>query len=155
MARILVTKTRWSTVALLAMSVLMPGCQASSSPRPPTGGDSPVTAQRLSESRLTDIHEPLSWRFDNSVVIIDYEGQPIPMDLVELLLAEQTTPVRIEASWRLDEAAGTLHLSDLRVDEESIDREVTIAIAPAGHVRVNLGFRQYNVFRDGAKDLLQ
>ncbi len=128
------------------------GCRQSQLPAIPTGGDSPVTAQRLTGTRLTDIREPLSWRFKGSTVLLDYAGQPIPSELVEALLGDRLTPVRIEASWHLDEEAGTLHLSDVKADEASIDKEVTISIGPAGHVRVNLGSRQYNMFRDSAED---
>ena len=148
-----VLRVGWSTVtacSIVATCALLFGCQPPTTP--PLGGNSPVTIQRLSGARLTDIREPLSWRFNNSVVIIEYEGQPIPSDVVEALLGERPAAVRIEASWRLDEEAGTLLLSDVKADEESIEKEVNVTISPAGHIRVNLGSRQYNVFRDSAND---
>jgi hypothetical protein len=69
-----------------------------------------------------------------------------------VLVREGAAPARVEADWRLDEAAGVLHLSNRKADGESIDADVAIPIAPAGHVRVNLGDRQYNMFRDATKD---
>ena len=41
------------------------------------GGDSPVTAERLINAKLTDIRQPLSWRFDESTVNIERQGEPI------------------------------------------------------------------------------
>ena len=110
-----------------------------------------MTTQRLSGARLNDIREPLSWTFNDSIVVIENGDQPIPADVVEALLADRSTPVRIEATWHLDEKAGTLHLSEIMADEERCDKEVAIPIRPAGHVRMNLGTRQYNVFRGSVK----
>ena len=146
-------KARLSTTVacvVFATCALLFGCQPMSPPTP--GGDSPVTTQRLSGTRLTDIREPLSWSFTNSTVVIENEGQPIPADVVDALLGDGSAPVRIEASWRLDEVAGTLRLTGMKTDQASIDKEVTIPIAPAGHVRANLGSRQYNFFRDRVSD---
>ena len=111
-----------------------------------------MTSQRLAHARLTDIREPLSWTFNDSIVVIDNGDQAIPSDMVEALLGDGSKPRRIEATWRLDEKVGVLHLSELKADEERIDREAAIPIRPAGHIRVNLGTRQYNVSRGSAKD---
>ncbi len=110
-----------------------------------------MTVERLIDTRLIDIHRPLSWTFTNTTVVIQFEGQPIPSDVVEALLGPGSTAVLIEASWQLDENAKTLCLSDMKADSESMDKEVTIAIAPAGQIRVNLGSRQYNMSRDRTK----
>lgn len=110
-----------------------------------------MTSQRLTGTRFTDIHRPLSWTFTGTTVVIENEGEPIPADVVEVLVGSGPMPVRIAASWRLDEEAKTLCLFDVKADEASFDKDVTIPIAPAGHVRVNLGTRQYNMFRERAK----
>ena len=104
-----------------------------------------MTVQRLTGARLTHIREPLTWSFKGSTVLIENEGQPIPADLADILVGEGFTPAQIEASWHLDELAGTLQLADIEVDDEAIAKEVTIPISPAGHVRVDLGSRQYNI----------
>ena len=119
---------------------------------PPPGGDSPVTTQRLTGTRLTDIREDLSWTFSDTVVVIENKDQPIPSDLVEELLGNRSTPTRIEGTWQLDEQAGMLHLSNVKVDGEDIDTELAIPIKPAGHVRVDLGSRQYNLLRSRPED---
>ncbi len=133
-----------ATCIICATLAVVFGCQ----PSPPVEHDSPVTAQRLSGARLTDIQVPLTWRFSRSTVVIEFEGQPIPSDLVEALLGDNSTPVRIEATWSLDQRAAKLRLSDLKADNQSVDKEVVAPISPAGHVRVNLGARQYNLFRE-------
>ncbi len=115
-----------------------------------TGGDTPVTTVRLAGSRLTDIGEPLSWSFTDSTVIIGCDGKPIPSDVVTALLGDGSTPAHIEASWRLDEATGTLRLIVVKSDQTNMDKEVAVPIAPAGHVRLNLGSRQYNLSRERA-----
>lgn len=115
---------------------------------PTTGGDIPVTVERLSGSRLTDIHNDLSWTFSDMVVVVENSGQPIPLDLVEELLGNQSTPKVIKATWQLDEKAGLLRLFNTHVDGQEIDSEISIMIKPAGQVRVNLGGRQYNLSRN-------
>lgn len=122
---------------------LLVGCQ-----RPPTiGGTSPVTTQRLTGSRLIHIRQDLSWTFDDSTVVIENNGQSLPPDLVQELLGNGTAPKRLEAAWRYDGKAGVLHLSDATADGQKIATKLVIPITPAGRVRVNLGSRQYNLFR--------
>lgn len=140
----------------LGLCLLLVGCTGGSSgggggaPRT-TGGDTPVTRDRLSNVRLADIRRELTWKFSDQRVVIENNGQPITPDLVEALLGEQATPLRIEAAWELDEKAGLLRLTDLNVDGEPSEREAALPIAPAGHVRINLGDRQYNRFAEKAK----
>jgi VCBS repeat-containing protein len=107
----------------------------------------PVTTARLMGSRLTDIRQNLSWTFDDTTVLIENRGQPLPPDLVQELLLNDTAPNRVEAAWRYDEKSGVLRLSDVTADGQKIATELVIPIKPAGHVRVNLGNRQYNLFR--------
>ena len=112
-----------------------------------TGGDTPVTAARLTAMRLTDIRRNVSWTFSDHFVTIENQGQPIPVDVVKLVLGDTRTCTRIEADWQLLEQAGVLQLSQCRADGESIAGDIAVPIRPAGHVRVNLGERQYNMFR--------
>jgi hypothetical protein len=86
----------FATVAciVLATCALHLGYQQISPP--PPGGVTPVTTQRLSGTRLTDIREPLSWSFTNSTVVIEHEGQPIPADVGDALHGDGSAPVRIE-----------------------------------------------------------
>ncbi|MBW1641517.1 MAG: hypothetical protein JRJ76_01635 [Deltaproteobacteria bacterium] len=135
--------------SFLAFCVFLFGCGDTPTS---TGGDTPVTTQRLTTARLTDIREGLSWTFADSVVVIENKGQLIPSDLVQTLLGGQSTCKCIEATWQLSEKSGLLRLSSMKVDGEKTDTEATISIKPAGHVRVNLGIRQYNVFPNEVKE---
>jgi len=132
---------------IVACLALLIGCQRAPSP----GGDSPVTTQRLAGGRLTDIRDELSWTFRDTGVVIENNGQPLPSDLIRELLGDQSAPKRIEATWRFDEKVNMLHLSNAKADGENITTELSISIEPAGHVRFNLGNRQYNLFR-GTKE---
>ena len=105
-----------------------------------------MTKQRLTATRLTDINRDVSWRFSESVVKVENDRQPLPSDVVATLLGGASTCSRIEATWQLNEKSGTLQLSQMKVDDNDIVREVTVPITPAGHVRVNLAGRQYNMF---------
>ncbi|MCL4205613.1 MAG: hypothetical protein KJ000_24290 [Pirellulaceae bacterium] len=133
-------------IVLAGFLVFFVGCERA----PTTGGDTPVTATRLTGTRLTDIHRPVSWSFSDRRVTIDNQGQPIPADVVEGVLGDTRTCWRIEADWQLLEQAGVLQLSQCTADGESIAGHLTVPIRPAGHVRVNLGDRQYNMFRGQA-----
>jgi hypothetical protein len=115
--------------------------------RVPTGGDTPVTVARLTAVRLTDIQRNVSWEFSDRLVTIENQGQPIPVDVVENVLGDTRTCTRIEADWQLLEQAGVLQLSQRKADGENIAGHIAVPIRPAGHVRVNLGGRQYNMFR--------
>lgn len=129
---------------VFASFATLAGCKAT------TGGDTPVTHERLVGAVLIDIREPLSWSFTDATVLIEYGGEPIPSDVTEALLGDGVRPTHIEASWRLDEANGTVRLTSVTSRTESIDKEVAIPISPAGHVRLNLGSRQYNLFHQRA-----
>jgi hypothetical protein len=85
-------------------------------------------------------------------VVIENRGQPIPPDLVQELLGDGSVPKRVEAAWLYDEKSGVLRLSDATADGHKIARELVIPIKPAGQVRVNLGSRQYNLFRVKTND---
>ncbi len=119
---------------------------------PTTGGDIPVTIERLSGSRLTDIHIDLSWTFSDTVAVVENRGQPIPPDVVQELLGNESTPTVISATWQLDEKADLLRLFNANVDGQKIDSEIKIMLKPAGQVRVNLGGRQYNMSRNNFID---
>ena len=110
-----------------------------------------MTASRLTGTRLIDIRENVSWSFDSSFVVIENKGQPIPIDVVDAVLAREVTCDRIKAAWQLDETAGLLILSSISADGEVLQQKATIPIKPAGHIRVNLGTRQYNMFREKSK----
>ncbi len=130
-------------IVLAGFLVFFLGCERA----PTTGGDTPVTASRLTGTRLTDIHRTVSWSFSDRHVTIDNQGQPIPADMVESVLGDKRTCSRIEADWQLLEQAGLLQLSQRTADGESIADSIAVPIRPAGHVRINLGERQYNMFR--------
>ena len=135
-------------LGLITGITFLVGCQ-----RPPmTGGDSPVTTEKLTGSRLVDIHQDLSWTFDDTAVVIENGDQPLPQDLVNELIGEGTAPRRVEAAWEYDEKSGVLRLSDAMADGHKIAKELVISIKPAGQVRVNLGSRQYNLFRVKTND---
>lgn len=115
-------------------------------PGPTTGGDTPVTAARLAGSRLIDIKRPVSWEFSDSIVIIENQGRPLPSDAVHASF-DSSPYSQIEAQWQLDEITDALLLDQIKTDGNSLDGRVSVPISPAGHVRINLGGRQYNVHR--------
>jgi len=121
------------------------GCQQEDRPTP--GGDVPLTVDALTNVRLTDIREPLSWTFTASTVVIDFKGQPLPADVAHRFGAVESAPMRIESEWQLDVVAHELRLSNVQVDGTRIEDQVVIAISTAGVARLNLGERQYNRFR--------
>lgn len=132
---------------IMGVAVLL-GCY-----RPPmTGSDDPVTTERLTGSRLVDMRQDLSWTFDDTTVVIENRDQPLPQDLVQELLGDRTAPIRVEADWEYDEKSGVLRLSDATADGDKIAKDLAIPIKPAGQVRVNLGSRQYNLFRVKTND---
>ena len=143
---------------LIAVCALTSGCDQGGISRPLSGGSPQVgggvtlTSERLSGLRLKAIREPLSWRFGKAIVMIDFDGKPIPQDLAETILGDGVTAASIEASWRYDEPSGKLHLSGVQADGKKVEREVAISIGSAGPIRVNLGTRQYNMFYDRASD---
>lgn len=128
-------------VALLAILVGAVGCES----RPTIGGDSPVTARRLAGARLTDIGDTVAWTFDETSVAIENQGEPLPADLVLELLGDGSQVLRIDAAWRLDEAAGLLRLSNVKADGRQVVDEAGLAVRPAGQIRVDIGRRQYNL----------
>lgn len=130
--------------ALIPVVSLLAGCR----PVVTTGGDIPVTTERLAGRHLVDIHRELSWTFSDTAVVIQNQGEPIPPDLTQELLGDWPTAQRIEATWRFDKNTNTLRLTDAKADGKDIGAEIIVPIQPAGQIRFNLGTRQYNVFRD-------
>jgi len=112
------------------------------------GGDSPVTISRLEGSKLVDIRTDVSLSFQKGFITIENNGGPIPPDLVVELLSNGMTPNQIEAKWQFDEKANTIELQDVTLDGETFASKPSIPIRPAGHLRVNLGSRPYNMFRN-------
>ena len=133
---------------LITQITFFAGCQVP----PITGSDAPVTTERLRGSRLVGILQDLSWTFDDTNVVIENKDKTLPLDLVEELLGGGTAPKRVEAAWKYDDKSAVLRLSDATADGHKIAKELNIPIKPAGQVRVNLGRRQYNVFRVKTND---
>jgi len=131
-------------LAGMAFCVCLIGCRG----KPSTGGDSPVTAARLTGTRLVDIRDNVSWDFDGEFVVIENKGQPLPPEVLATVVAGASTCQRVQAAWQLDQTNGMLLLSNILVDGKAVDQKTAISIKPAGHVRVNLGTRQYNMSRD-------
>ena len=128
------------------------GCSFNELVRPPGSTSTPVTVERLKDSRLVYIRSDLTWRFIGTGLVIENKDESIPVDLVQELIGEPATLKRIEADWTLHAASDTIRLSDVRLDGEKIDQILSISIQPAGHVRVDLGSRQYNLFPGKAMD---
>lgn len=139
----LMNKSVVNVFRFVAAFTFFAGCQHA----PTTGGDSPVTTQRLTGSHLTDIRENLSWTFSDTTLVIENKDQAIPSDVVQELLGDRSLATRIQATWRLDEKTGMLRLSNAKADGDDIATDINIHINPAGHVRINLGSRQYNLSR--------
>ncbi len=128
-------------LGFIAGFAFLVGCQR----RPTTGGDIPVTSERLTGTRLSDIRQDLTWTFGDTTVVIENKGQSIPPDLVQELLGDGSVSNRIAATWKYDGKSGMLRLSNATADGQKIAKELVIPIKPAGQVRVSLGSRQYNL----------
>jgi hypothetical protein len=128
------------------------GCSFNELIRPPGSTSTPVTVERLKDSRLVYIRSDLAWNFIGNRLVIENGNQPIPLDLVEELVGKPLTLKRIEASWTLDGTSDMIRLSDVKLDGEALPANLSISIRPAGHVRVDLGSRQYNLFPGKAMD---
>lgn len=128
------------------------GCSPNELIHPPGSTSPPVTVGRLKDSRLVYIRSDLTWRFIGNQLVIENKNKPIPLDLVEELVGKPLTLKRIEASWTLDSTSDMIRLSDVKLDGEALPENLNISIQPAGHVRVDLGSRQYNLFPGQAMD---
>ncbi len=128
------------------------GCSFNELIHPPGSTSTPVTVERLKDSRLVYIRSDLAWNFIGNRLVIENGNQPIPLDLVEELVGKPLTLKRIEASWTLDGTSDMIRLSDVKLDGEALPENLSISIRPAGHVRVDLGSRQYNLFPGKAMD---
>ena len=128
------------------------GCSPNELIHPPGSTSPPVTVGRLKDSRLVYIRSDLTWRFIGNQLVIENKNKPIPLDLVEELVGKPLTLKRIEASWTLDSTSDMIRLSDVKLDGEALPGNLNISIQPAGHVRVDLGRRQYNLFPGKAMD---
>ncbi|MDG2185992.1 MAG: hypothetical protein P8K79_09960 [Mariniblastus sp.] len=128
------------------------GCFPNELIHPPGSTSTPVTVGRLKDSRLVYIRSDLTWNFIGNRLVIENGNQPIPPDLVEELVGKPLTLKRIEASWTLDGTSDMIRLSDVKLDGEALPANLNISIRPAGHVRVDLGSRQYNLFPGKALD---
>ena len=157
------TARRWIIVVGAAAAAVTgtAGCNREDDPPLPfeVGGDSPVTAERLAGARLEAIGrgDATVWEFGPERVVITAGRGPLPADLAALPparagggAAADAAPDRVDAAWRLDAVAGVLVLSDFRppagAESGGDAGERRVPIEPAGHVRVNLGERQYNLF---------
>jgi hypothetical protein len=130
-------------VFALLLLVLLTGCDR----HIVTGGyEIPVTAATLTGAQLTDIKGDVTWLFSKGVVRIENQGQPVPVDVAELLLGKAIPCLWIEAAWHLDEDSKMLRLSQLTADRPGRASAVAIGVSAAGPIRLNLGRRQYNVF---------
>lgn len=133
-----------ATILFVLTSSLLAGCQ----PTPTTGGDSPLTPSRLRGSTATYIgNRDLTWSFADTTVQFTHQDKVIPGEFASEIVGEESPPKIISASWELTDGNRKLHLFNITIDEEPSDLEASLPIAPAGHVRINLGSYQYNLGR--------
>ena len=153
---------KWCACTISLTSILcLFGCDANfqlsvPSVLPTTGGDTPIDASRLRGWTFKELghidHARLAWSFDESTFEITYKDGVIPASIVKDILGDNSTgdnltPSRIVASWELIQNNTQLRLFDLEVDGVKSNRETTLPISPAGHVRVNMGSQQFNMIR--------
>ncbi|MBW3597947.1 MAG: hypothetical protein KY475_11810 [Planctomycetes bacterium] len=132
----------------LVIAGVVVGCQDRK--RMTVGGDTPVTTERLEGAQVS--RGGVAWTFDRSMVVIEGEDGPLPAGLAEAIVGDASPPIRrVEAAWRLDQQAGVLHLAISSVDGEALERETALPIRPAGHVRIDIGSRQYNIIPRAAQ----
>jgi len=142
MESLAIQTTRVTSVVVWAVAVALAGVVSC---RPATtGGDIPVTEDRLRGSRLVGLQHDVSWAFVGGDVVIDNGGRSIPEDVVGEIIGARPAPKAIEARWMIDASAGVLRLSDVKVDGEAFTGTPRVPIRPAGQVRITLGRRQYN-----------
>jgi hypothetical protein len=116
-------------------------------PDPIAGGDTPITATRLTGARL-EYHRAdpsLVWTFTAKTFVLELGGQTRAPDLIETLMGTSASVLRIRGNWKLEEQKGRLLLSNIQGDGKKGRRRTSLAIEPAGHIRVNLGTYQYNL----------
>jgi len=128
----------WAATVVIACGL---GCRTAAT----TGGDVPVTVDRLEGSRLLGLQRDVTWTFVGGHVTIGSAGRPIPRDVFGDALATHPAPKAIEARWTLDPSAGILRLSEVIIDGDAFTDVLEVPIRPAGQVRVTLGERQYNL----------
>jgi hypothetical protein len=122
-------------VSVAAFLSLVAGCNSPST--------KPVT---LTGARLESIRdERVTWKFGESGFEVEHEGRPIPADVAESILGPGVKASAVKGKWRVE--GNTLVLSDMTADGQQVEREAPLSLQMAGNVRVNLGSRQYNVFR--------
>lgn len=128
----------WAATVAIACGL---GCRTAAT----TGGDIPVTVDRLEGSRLLGLRRDVSWTFVGDTVTIGNGDRPIPQDVVDAVLGAHPAPMKIEARWTLVASAGILRLSEVEVDGDAYAGVPEVPIRPAGPVRVTLAERQYNL----------
>ena len=142
MARI----TPWTVIALT--SFIFVGCQRSITT---TGADTPVSASRLQGSTLASIrNKDLQWTFMDSTLEFTNNEAAIPVEFAIDIAGEKSSPKKISAAWELTDDNTKLRLFNVTIDDEASDKEVSLPISPAGHIRMNLGGQQYNLHKPTA-----
>ena len=135
-------------LSVLSLCIGLGGCGGSQTT---DGPDEPLTSARLTSTMLTDINGDLTWKFAESEVVIENKQLPIPTEFMNDIFGGEMACNKIEASWQLDETAGKLQLTKVTIDGQESDFEASIPISGAGHIRANLGDRQYNLSREQPK----
>lgn len=137
-------------IACVLLLLIASGCRPSGgrSSGGTTGGDIPLTTERLQNVTLTQIGSGgLTWRFAERRLEILNEQRPISPAPVESVCGPGQEPKQITATWELIATENTLKLTSLRVDGRPLDDDVWLPITPAGPIRVNLAELQYNLQR--------
>ena len=119
----------------------------------PPGGPSgtPVPATRLRGATLSWIGnrqnspDALRWNFADSTFVLLTDGPTLPSDLIQLLTGTRAPRRRIDGEWQTTDGRH-LKLKFTPATGGRSTLQVTLTIATAGILRVNLGDgRQYNL----------
>jgi hypothetical protein len=115
---------------------------------PPPGGGAAVTTGRLQGALLDSIRDrEAAWAFSKDRFLLKLGDDLRPRALAEKLMGDGAKARRIEGQWRLEPSMGRLVLSDIQSDDQRGRPSVTLAIGPAGLLRVNIDTMQFNVFQ--------
>jgi hypothetical protein len=123
------------------------GTKPSDKPKPAPGGNAPVTASRLTGALLESIRGDLAlWTFSTDRFALKLGNRPEARALAEKLMGKKTEALRIEGRWKLDSAQGRIELSEIQAGDERGVESVSLAIEPAGLIRINIDAMQFNFF---------
>jgi hypothetical protein len=104
-------------------------------------------ARTLIESRLDSIRNDGDWTFTAEKFVLKAGKDPLPENLLRVLLGPGRSASRIEGKWNLDGKEWKLTLTQILGDGKAGLKEARLDISTAGKLRINIGEHQYMIVR--------